>query len=52
LNPSSDGFERLSMVQCLFKTLPDEPGIHEKKIVRRRIPLQSYKLNVKAGVQV
>ena len=19
------------MVQCLFKTLPDEPGIHEKK---------------------
>ncbi len=27
------------MVQCLFKTLPDEPGIHEKKIVWRRIPL-------------
>jgi hypothetical protein len=32
LNPSSDGFERLSIVQikgqCLFKTLPDQPRIH------------------------
>jgi hypothetical protein len=36
--------------QCLFKTLPDQPGVHEKKLFEDEIPFRIHELKVKAGL--